>query len=71
LKNCSVVRVVESGPGPLDGVLHHGEIRIFGHSMRLKEFMTELFLGVEGDDFEIALMSLAFDFEQADLCGSK
>jgi formate hydrogenlyase subunit 5 len=59
---------VESGPGALYAVVCNRQVRICGHAGRIKPNLEELLVGVDADDFNLALASLSFDFAQADLC---
>jgi Ni,Fe-hydrogenase III large subunit len=59
---------VESGPGALYAVVSGNEIRLAGHSSRLRPSLESLLIGVPADDFDLALTSLGVDFAQADLC---
>ncbi|HEX4923918.1 MAG TPA: hypothetical protein VFV50_07525 [Bdellovibrionales bacterium] len=59
--------VVEAGPGPMYALVRNGEIRLAGHSTRMRGSIRELLLGLDSDDFELGLASLSVDFAQADI----
>jgi Ni,Fe-hydrogenase III large subunit len=59
--------VVEAGPGPLYAFVRGKEIRLCGHSARLKGTFERLLIGLDSDDFELGLASMGMDFSQADL----
>lgn len=59
--------VVEAGPGPMYALVRNREIRLSGHSTRMRGSLAGLLLGLDSDDFELGLASLAVDFAQADI----
>ncbi|MEQ1876645.1 MAG: hypothetical protein ABL958_08360 [Bdellovibrionia bacterium] len=59
--------VIEAGPGPLYAFVRDRQLRLCGHSSRLKGTIERLLIGLDSDDFELGLASLGMDFSQADL----
>jgi Ni,Fe-hydrogenase III large subunit len=59
--------VIEAGPGPMYAFVRGKEVRLCGHSSRLKGTVERLLIGLDSDDFELGLASLGMDFSQADL----
>jgi Ni,Fe-hydrogenase III large subunit len=61
---------VESGSGPLYGMVCENRLRVVSHSMRMVGMLEKLAVDLYVDDYELAVASLGVEFGQSDLCGN-
>lgn len=58
---------VEGATGSVQAILKEGKVKILTNSMRVRPHLENILEGVHFDDFDLALASLGFSFEEADL----
>jgi Ni,Fe-hydrogenase III large subunit len=58
---------VEGATGSIHSIIENGEVKILTNSIRVRPHLEKLLVGLHWDDFDLALASLGFSFEEADV----
>lgn len=58
---------VEGASGPVTAIISKGEVRVTTTSMRIAPWLSKICEGIHCEDLELAISSLGFSFEEADL----